>query len=215
MRASRRLLLVDDHPLMLEGLRLQLREEFEIVGMVTAGRDVVGACQELQPDLILLDLGLPDLGGLEVIIGVHAQQPYVRILVVTMYNDRVYADAALEAGAHGFVPKDAGNTELLHAVREVLEGRTYVSDLVPKAAPQFSTAGLMYEIDRLTPRQREIIQLLGEGKTTASVAQELHVSPNTITFHRGRIRKALGITTEWGLMRYAMLVRMAQQRSDC
>lgn len=212
MTERARLLLVDDHHLVLEGYRLELQDEFDLVGMLACGGDVLAACRRLRPDVVLLDLSLPDRSGLEVISDLQSSSPQTRILVVTMHNDRVLADATLQTGALGFIPKDAEVSELKHAIREVLQGRRYLSPLIGNRAPQYSAMNLAFDLTRLTPRQQQIVRLLGDGKSTARIAQELHVSPNTVTFHRVRIRKALGIETEWGLMRYAMVVRMSEEQ---
>jgi len=195
---------------MLEGLRLALQNDYEIVGMLATGGHVVEECQRLTPDVLLLDLSLPDRSGLEIIVDLHAAVPAVRIIVVTMHVDRVLAEASLQAGAQAFVPKDAGFDELRKAIREVLAGKQFVSPLIPHLGPQLACGSPTYELSRLTPRQREIVQLLGAGKSTAAIARELHLSHYTVTFHRTRIRKALGIDSEWGLMRYAMIVRMSE-----
>lgn len=212
MSERARLLVVDDHHLVLEGFRLELEDEFDLVGLLACGAEVVAACQQLRPDLVLLDLSLPDHSGLEVITELRSVSPKIRILVVTMYNDRVLADAALQAGAMGFIPKDAEVAELKHAIQEVLHDHQYLSPLIGERPPQYSAMNLAFDLTRLTPRQQEIVRLLGDGKSTARIAQELHVSPNTITFHRVRIRKALGICSEWGLMRYAMVIRMSEEQ---
>jgi DNA-binding NarL/FixJ family response regulator len=208
-----RLLLVDDHHLVLEGFRLELKDEFEIVGMLATGAEVADSCRKLQPDVVLLDLSLPDLSGLEVVTHLKATCPKTRVLIVTMHNDPVLADAALQAGAQGFIPKDADVSELKCAIRQVLKGEQYRSPLIEKRAPQYSAMNLGFDLARLTPRQQQIVRLLGDGKSTAKIAEELHVSPNTITFHRMRIRKALGIPTEWALMRYAMVVCMSEEEA--
>ena len=205
-----RLLLVDDHHLLLDSLRQSLQAEYEIVGMVSTGGEVTEACSRLAPDLVLLDLSLPDRSGLEVIGELQATSPTVKILVVTMHVDRVLAEASIQAGAHGFVPKDAGLDELRLAIREVLPGREFVSDLVPHSRPRLAPGTPAFQFEHLTPRQRQIVQLLGEGKSTHSIADELGISHWTVTFHRTRIRHALGIDTEWGLMRYAMMVLMSE-----
>lgn len=207
------LLLVDDHHLVLEGLRLELQGEFRIVGALATGGGVAKACRLLGPDLVLLDLSLPDRSGLEVIPEVLSETPGMRILVVTMHRDRVLADAVLQAGAAGFIPKDAEVAELRSAIRKVLAGERYVSPLVSNDAAPYPSSGLSVGFAQLTPRQQQIVRLLGDGKSTLSIAEELHVSPNTVTFHRKRIRKALGIPTEWGLLRYALVVRMGEERS--
>jgi DNA-binding NarL/FixJ family response regulator len=130
---------------------------------------------------------------------------------VTMHRDRVLADAVLQAGASGFIPKDAAVDELRWAIRAVLAGSRYVSPLVTEGADPYPD-GLSFDLGRLTQRQQQVVRLLGDGKSTARIAEELQVSPNTVTFHRVRIRKALGIGTEWGLMRYALVVRMSESR---
>jgi DNA-binding NarL/FixJ family response regulator len=211
MSGKPKLLLVDDHHLVLEGLRLELQEEFDIVGTVAQGTAVAAECRRLGPDLLLLDLSLPDRSGLEVIDEVLVEKPTMRILVVTMHRDRVLADAVLQAGASGFIPKDAAVDELRWAIRAVLAGSRYVSPLVTEGADPYPD-GLSFDLGRLTQRQQQVVRLLGDGKSTARIAEELQVSPNTVTFHRVRIRKALGIGTEWGLMRYALVVRMSESR---
>jgi DNA-binding NarL/FixJ family response regulator len=207
-----RLLLVDDHHLVLEGLRLELAGAYEIVGMHDTGLRVVEECQRLRPDLVLLDLSLPHKSGLEVIADLRVALPDIKILMVTMHRDAVLADAALQTGANGFVPKDADVPELYRAIDEVLAGRTFVSPLIAKPGAPYSPSDIAFGLADLTPRQRQIVHLLGEGMSTARIAAELHLSPNTITFHRVRIRKALGIDSEWGLMRHAMVVRMSGER---
>lgn len=214
MKLLPRLLLVDDHHLMLEGLRLTLKDEFETVGMLSNGGQVAAECKRLAPDVLLLDLSLPDRSGLEIIGEVRAAAPSVKILIVTMHVDRILAVACIQAGAHGFVPKDAGFDELRLAIRDVLAGRQFVSALVPSLGPQFAADSPTFQLSRLTPRQREIVQLLGEGKSTATIASILHRSHWTVTFHRTRIRKALGIDSEWGLMRYAMLVKLSEAEAS-
>jgi DNA-binding NarL/FixJ family response regulator len=206
-----RVLLVDDHHLLLEGLRLALRASYDIVGMLTTGGDVLSECLRLDPDVVLLDLSLPDRSGLEVIADLHAATPGIKILVVTMHADRVLADACFQSGAHGFVPKDAGTPELKLALAAVLAGKRFSSSLIPQHTHRYSPEGAAVGLGRLTPRQREIVRLLGEGKSTPSIAEQLSLSPNTVTFHRVRIRKALGLNSEWTLMRYAFVVRMSEE----
>jgi len=211
---KRRILLVDDHQLLLEGLRLALQDEYEIVGTLTSGAAVLPACRELAPDAVLLDLSLPDRSGLEIIADLQAELPAIRILVITMHADRVMADASLQSGAHGFVPKDAGIPELRTALEAVLAGERFVSSRIPKHAslrayPPYPAVGFA----QLTPRQRRIVHLIGEGKRTADIAAELGVTDSTVTFHRQVIRKTLGIDTEWGLLRYAIVVRMSEEEA--
>jgi DNA-binding NarL/FixJ family response regulator len=211
MTARPRLLLVDDHQLLLEGLRLALQDQYDIVGTCTTGEAVLPACLELKPDAVLLDLSLPDRSGLEIIADLRVESPETKVIIVTMHADRIMADASLQSGAHGFVPKDAGITELQIALEEVLAGRRFVSELVPKHATYAGSADIGFGLSQLTPRQRQIVRMLGEGKRTADIARELNVSPHTVTFHRVAARKALGMDSEWSLVRYAILIRMSEQ----
>lgn len=208
-----RLVLVDDHGLMLEGLRAALQDTYDIVALVGSGAEGVRAVRKHHPDLVLLDLSLPDQSGLEVIQELHGIAARVKILVVTMHRDRVLADAALQSGAQGFVPKDADVTELRHAVSEVLAGNNYVSPLVPQRLSYRSTDKLQFALSQLTPTQQRIIRLIGEGRSSASIARRLHLTRATITFHRVRIRQTLGLKDEWALLRHAILIRLSEAES--
>jgi DNA-binding NarL/FixJ family response regulator len=210
-----RLFLVDDHQLLLEGLKLALQERYEIVGTANAGADVVKSCRELKPDAVVLDLSLPDRSGLEIIADLRAELPEVKILVVTMHADRVMADASLQTGAHGFLPKDAGIPELTAVLTRVLAGERVVSARIPKLGttrPTLDDAAL--GMAQLTPRQRKIVHLIAEGKRSADIADEIGCSAATVAFHRMGIRKALGLQSEFALLRYALLVRLSEQESS-
>lgn len=206
-RSRPRLLLVDDHPLILDGLRTDLRADYEIVGELCSGGEVLAECQRLEPNAVLLDLSLPDRSGLEVIADLRGAGLETRILLVSMHTDRTLADAAIQRGANGYVPKDASATELRHALAEVLAGRTYLSPLLVKRDLSHSTTDVALRLSLLSPHQRQIVSLLGDGKSTDQIATVMGLSANTITYHRVRIRKILGIDNEWGLMRYAMEVK--------
>ncbi len=208
-----RLILVDDHNLMLEGLRAALQDTYEIVALVGNGAEGVRAVRKHHPDLVLLDLSLPDQSGLEVIQELRGVAPKVKILVVTMHRDRVLADAAIQSGAQGFVPKDADVPELQHAVSQVLGGKTYISPLVPQRLSYRSTDQIQFALSQLTPTQQRIIRLIGEGRSSASIGRRLHLTKATITFHRVRIRQALGLKSEWALLRHAILIRLSEAES--
>jgi len=213
--ARPRLFLVDDHQLLLEGLKLALSESYEIVGTANAGAGVVSSCRELRPDAVVLDLSLPDRSGLEIIADLRAELPEVKILVVTMHADRVMADASLQTGAHGFLPKDAGIPELTAVLTRVLAGERVVSSRIPKLGttrPTLDDAAL--GMAQLTPRQRKIVHLIAEGKRSADIADEIGCSAATVAFHRMGIRKALGLQSEFALLRYALLVRLSEQESS-
>lgn len=213
--ARPRLFLVDDHQLLLEGLRLALQDRYDIVGTATAGAAVVFRCKELRPDAVLLDLSLPDRSGLEIIADLRSELPATKIIVVTMHADRVMADASLQTGAHGFMPKDAGIPELMAAIDQVLAGYKVVSPRIPKlVAVRSSLSGAAFGLAQLTPRQRRIVHLIAEGKRSVDIAAELGCTPATVTFHRTSIRKALGLDSEFALLRYALLVRLSEQETS-
>ncbi len=208
-----RVVLVDDHHLMLQGIRAALEESCDIVAMVGSGEEGIRACRKHHPDLVLLDLSLPDQSGLEVIQELRGVAPKVKILVVTMHLDRVLADATIQSGARGFVPKDADVPELCHAVDEVLAGKVYISPLVPARQTYRSTNKLRFALAKLTPTQQRIMRLIGEGRSSEAIGKRLHLSTATITFHRARIRQALKLRDEWALLRHAILIRLSEAES--
>jgi two-component system, NarL family, nitrate/nitrite response regulator NarL len=201
-------LIADDHPLVSQGLRALLRPNFVVVGVVNDGREVLNQIEATKPDIVLLDLSMPHRNGLELIPDVARQFPDVRILVVTMHVDRALADLALQGGAHGFIPKEASADELNNAIDTVLGGKPFISPRIPRRSFRDGAAVEHPGLDRLTPRHLQILRLIGDGKSTGQIAEELGVSPRTVEFHRASIRKALGITTEWGLIRYAIVLRV-------
>ena len=203
-RAS--VLIADDHPLVSQGLKELLRAAYNIVGTVGDGREVHAAVERTKPDVLLLDLSMPHRNGLDLIPELTAAFPSLRILVVTMHLDRTLADLALQAGANGFIPKGASAEELTGAIREVLGGERYISPKIPRRSFRDGAALEDPSLDRLTPRQRQILDLIGQGKSSGQIAELLSVSPRTIEFHRAQIRKTLGISNEMGLLRYAIML---------
>lgn len=201
-------LICDDHPLVSHGLRSLLAPGFTAVGVVSDGREVIGEIARTRPDILLLDLSMPHRNGLELIPEIRAAFPAVKILVVTMHVDRALADLALQGGAHGFIPKEASAEELNGAIEAVLAGRTLISARVPKRSFRDGAAVDHPALDRLTPRHHQILRLIGDGKSTSEIGAELGVSPRTVEFHRASIRKSLGIASETGLMRFAILLRL-------
>ena len=202
-----RLLIADDHALVVEGLRRLLEPKHQVVGVAHTGREALALVAKQDADCLLLDLSMPEGNGLDLIGPIREKRPNLKIIIVTMFVDKALAESALHAGADGFVPKDAGIEELQGAIAEVMAGRHYVArDLLKRGGlgPQEQGIGLA----QLTPRQREIVRLLGEGQSNLEIAHALGLEEKTITFHRTNIRRALGIPTEWGLVRYAMLVRL-------
>jgi DNA-binding NarL/FixJ family response regulator len=209
-----RLFIADDHHLLVQALRTLLESHFHIAGVALSGDELLRQLPAARADALLLDLQMPGRSGLDLLPELTRAWPQLRILIVTMYVDRVLADAALAAGAHGFVPKDSPVEELVVALNEVLAGRRYVSPAVPRVSNRVAMGAQHLGLARLTPRQQEIVKLIGAGRTTSEIADRLGLSAHTVSFHRKNIRRTLGIDTDWGLVRYAILVTVGSGEGD-
>jgi len=202
-----RILLADDHAVVLEGLRRILnRPEFEVVGAVTDGRALVEAAANLRPDVIIADVSMPSLNGIEAARQICKLNPKSKIIFLTMHPEAIFAVQAMSAGASGYVLKNAAGDELITAIREVLEGRTYVTPSLAEPvmhALQARRKSSQGTTDRLTSRQREVLQLLAEGRTPKEIAAVLNVSYRTVEFHKYRIMETLGLRTVAALAAYA------------
>jgi DNA-binding NarL/FixJ family response regulator len=202
-----RLLLVDDHELFLDGMRKLLEADFELVGAVSDGRSAVDAFERLQPDLVLMDIGLPLLNGIEAARQVKRNFPEAAILFVTMQTDRIYVEEAFRAGGSGYVLKQAAARELVEAIRTVLAHRFYVSPMSEVKTGALPPDSARNPTDlfggQLTPRQREVLQLVAEGKSMKEIAQILKISVRTVEFHKNGIMQELGFRTTAELTRYA------------
>jgi len=199
-----RILLADDHRMVAEGLKGLLVEEFEVVGIVEDGRALVAAARKLRPDVIVSDISMPQMNGLDALAHLKRDNPAVRVVFLTMHRDAAYARRALEAGASGFVLKHSAPAELVLALRAALQGRTFIApDL---AAEVFRTAKEKDAdpLGALTPRQREILQLLAEGKSAKVIAAALGLSARTVEFHKYTLMDALGMENSAELIRFAV-----------
>jgi len=199
-----RVLLADDHRIVTEGLKGLLEEEFELVGIVEDGRAMVAAASKLRPDVIVADISMPHLNGIDALALLKRDNPDVRVVFLTMHRDAAYARRALEAGASGFVLKHSAPAELVLAVRAALRGRTFIApDL---AADVFRTAKEKDAdpLAALTPRQREILQLLAEGKSAKEIAAALSLSARTVEFHKYAMMETLRIDNSAELIRFAI-----------
>ncbi len=202
-----RVLLADDHKIVLEGLRGILENEFELVGTVEDGRALVAAAQELNPDVIVADISMPLLNGLEAAAQLKKIKSQAKFIFLTMHPDASYATRALEAGASGYVLKHSAPSELVQAIREALRGRVYITPLIAKDVLQTFTDeshGIRRSYLELTPRQREVLQLVGEGHSAKEIATILHISTRTVEFHKYRIMEDLNLRTHAGLIQYAV-----------
>ncbi|MEK7667934.1 MAG: response regulator transcription factor [Gemmatimonadota bacterium] len=206
--AKSRLIIVDDHRMVVEGFCSTLAPTYDIVGVAYGSEDLLALLRSRRADCLLLDLQLPDRHGINLIPDVLALQPELRILIVTMFLDRCLADAALAAGAYGFIPKDASGDELRCAITDVLAGRRHLSPRVPKRSERTSLDALHPGYQCLTPRQQAVVRLFGDGKTETEIADVLGVAPSTVTFHKQKAQRALGLRTDSELLRYAVLIRL-------
>lgn len=203
-----RILIADDHSLMVAGLSKLLEKNFEVAGVASDGREVVDLAMQIQPDAILLDISMPLLNGIEATRQISKALPKTRVVVLTQQVGKEYVQAALQAGARGYVVKQSAPTELVTALREVLAGRFYITRLVvPQEVAGLLDAGgnpLEWFAGQLTPRQREVLQLVGEGKSGKEIANILNISVKTVEFHKAKLMDQLGLHTTAELTRYAI-----------
>ena len=201
-----RVLLADDHKIILDGLKKLLEPEFEIVGTVEDGRALVSAALEWSPEVIVVDISMPLLNGIEAVRQIRKSNPSVKIVFLTMHPDVTYAIRAFEAGASGYVLKHAASSELLSAISEALKGRTFVTPMIAKELIESYREGRFHleESHQLTDRQREILQLLAEGHAPKEIAQILNISPRTVEFHKYSLMEKLHLKTVSALIQYAI-----------
>jgi DNA-binding NarL/FixJ family response regulator len=200
-------LLADDHCVVAEGLRSLLGPHFDVVGVVSDGRELLAAAKTLDPDVIVLDISMPLLNGIEAARQMRAAKSRAKMVFLTMHREVTYAVRALEAGASGFVLKHSAPSELVTAIQEALKGGTYVSpqiagDLVHGSRHGMAAGGVA--MHDLTPRQREVLQLVAEGHSAKEIAAVLHISVRTAEFHKARLMESLGVETTAELVQYAI-----------
>ncbi len=208
--AVRRILLVDDHPVMRHGLAQLIRMEsgLEVCGEAGSAAEGLQAVASLKPDLVVVDLTLPDKSGLELLKDVQALHPGTRCIVLSMHDEALYAERALRAGARGYVMKEAAAEHLIGAIRRVMDGGIYVSDAMASRMLEGVTGNrskpVASLIDRLTDRELEILELIGTGVATKHIAERLSISARTVEAHRAHIKEKLGIPDGAALVRYAV-----------
>jgi DNA-binding NarL/FixJ family response regulator len=205
----KRVLLGDDHALLLEGLARLLETEFDVVGTALNGRDLVEMAERLHPDIVVLDVGMPELNGIEAARQLVKLLPSAKIIFITQQLAPAYLQAAFSLGAMGYVAKQSAASELIKAIQMAIRGRYYVTPLVGPEASEFNNLNSernpveMFGV-RLTPRQREVLQLVAEGKSTKEISSVLRISQKTVEFHRNCIMDELGVRTIAELTRYAV-----------
>jgi len=202
-----RILLADDHRIVAEGLRSLLEPEFELVGIVEDGRALIAAAEKLRPDVIIADISMPLLNGIEAVRQIKKTDKGVKVIFLTMHPDVTYAVSALEAGALGYVLKHSAPSELTTAVRAALKGKTYVTPLLEGEIMLSRAKGTQErreESSHLTKRQREVLQLLAEGYLAKEIASILNISTRTVEYHKYKMMKDVGMKTVADLIRYAI-----------
>jgi len=202
-----RILIADDHTLVAELCKKMLEPEFQVVGTVCDGRALVQAAEELKPDVVVLDIAMPILNGLDAGKQVKKILPCVKLLYLTMSIDTQLAADAFRCGASGYLLKTCAASELINAVRDVLRGKRYLSPSIAEETSnrlRFESPKVTSEEERLTRRQREVLQLLAEGKAMKEVGNILNLTTRTVAFHKYRIMTVIGAKSNADLVKYAI-----------
>jgi len=202
-----RVLIADDHGVVAEGLKhlVEAQADIEVIGVVGDGREAVRLARETQPDVVLMDLSMPELNGADATRAILQRDAKCRVIVLSMYAEREYVRRALRAGAVGYVVKRSAAKEVVEAIRAVHAGQRYLSPRIADVViDDYSAEERDDPLGRLSAREREVLQLLAEGKTGAEIAQRLSLSPKTVETYRARLVEKLGIRDVAGLVRFAI-----------
>jgi len=201
-----KILLADDHALVRQGFRLILsaQPDMQIVGEAGNGREAVELAEKLQPDVVIMDVAMPELNGIEATRRIATVAPRARVLALSMHKDSVYVREILRSGARGYLLKDSVDADLLAAVRSIAKGEGYLSPAVSDAVLTDYRRHVTDPIDLLTTREREVLQMIAEGKTNKEIASVLNLSVYTIEAHRGRVMEKLNLHSTGELVRFAL-----------
>ncbi|MGP8244413.1 MAG: response regulator [Bryobacteraceae bacterium] len=201
-----RILLADDHAVVRQGFKMILAEQpdMEIAGEAANGREAVELAEKIKPDVVVMDVSMPELNGIEATRRLAASAPHTRVLALSMHKDSVYVREILRAGARGYLLKDSPAQDMLTAVRAVAGGEGYISPAVSSAVLDDYRKHVTNPIDLLTGREREVLQMLAEGKTNKEIAAVLNLSVYTVEAHRGRIMEKLNVHSINELVRFAV-----------
>lgn len=201
-----RVLLADDHTIVRQGLKLILgaHADLEVIGEAANGNEAVELARELRPDIVLMDVAMPDVNGIEATKRMVQADPRLKVLVLSMHKEGVYVREILRAGARGYILKDAIDTELLNAVRSVARGDGYISPAVSGALLSDYRKNVTDPLDLLTNREREVLKLIAEGKTNKEIATRLNLSVYTVDSHRGKVMEKLNLHSTGELVRFAI-----------
>ena len=201
-----RILLADDHAVVRQGFKMILaaQPDMEIVGEAANGREAVDLAEQLRPDVVVMDVAMPELNGIEATRRLASSVPHARVVALSMHKDSVYVREILRAGARGYLLKDSGAADLVAAIRAVASGESYLSPAVSNAVLDDYRRHATNPIDLLTSREREVLQLLAESKTNKEIAGVLNLSVYTVEAHRGRIMEKLNLHSIGELVRFAV-----------
>jgi two-component system response regulator NreC len=205
-RNTIKILLADDHSMVRQGFRriLEAQQDIEIVGEASDGREAVALVEQLKPDVVVMDVAMPGLNGIEATRRISEVSPRTRVLALSMHKDGVYVREILRAGARGYLLKDAFDADLIAAVRAVARGEGYIAPAVADSVLADYRQQVSDPIDLLTSREREVLQLIAEGKTNKEIAAHLNLSVYTVDAHRGRIMEKLNLHSTGELVRFAL-----------
>jgi len=200
-----RILLADDHVLLAQALEHLLQPEFDVVGTVADGRALLKAAGDLTPDVVVVDIGMPLLNGLDAGEQLKSLHPHIKVVYLTQNREPRFAIEAFRRQASGYLLKDSAASELTTAIRDALRGKTYVSPVIARGIQdEMATPVEQVELRELSPREREVLQLLAEGKSMKEVAAVLDISPRTVEFHKYRIMELLRVKTNAELVQQAI-----------
>ena len=197
-------LIADDHTIVVEGLVGLLKDDFDVVGTVSDGQLLIDAARRLRPDVIVTDISMPGLSGLDVLPRLKAERVDSRVVVLTMHNDAALATRAIRAGASGFLLKQSAGEELVNAIQQALQGRVYLTPMLTRDVIERMAQPADQSEPQLTARQRDVLRLIVEGQRMKAIAAALQVSPRTVEAHKYEIMQALDVHSTAELVRYAM-----------
>lgn len=205
-----RLMLADDHTILVEAFRKLLEPHYDVVGTVSDGRALLDIAPQLNPDVVVVDIGMPLMNGLEAGLRLKELMPNVKLVFLTMNDDPDLAVEAMRSGASGYLLKSSAAEELLRAIQMALKGKPYVTPLIERGMQKsfIKNPRVKGQAKNLTPRQREVVQLLAEGKSMKEVASVLKVTPRTVAFHKYRVMEELNIGTTAELIQFAIKSRI-------
>jgi DNA-binding NarL/FixJ family response regulator len=211
MKRRTRVLLADDHAIVAEGLATLLKGHFELVGTVGNGNELIDLARKLRPDVIVTDIAMPVLGGLEALRRLKAVKSEAKVIFLTMHADAQLATEAFRAGASGYVLKQSAGEELIAAIQEVLQGKTYLTSLMTKGVIATFTESMAQAAVKLTPRQREVLQLIAEGRRMKEIGAILELSTRTVESHKYEMMRALKVESTAELVRYAVQIGLVNR----